>query len=400
MKRSAIDAGDKKQAIVDAAVAVLARKGKNATISEIASVAGVNDSIIYHYFENKTDLLFHAAGKSLQHRLADLEHHLEGIREPVSRLSKLIWYQLTYHDDEPGYARFSIFYCRTNRAFFRHEASVNFINWIQVLHRILKDGVEDGSFSADISLSIVNAMVLGVLDISNIQVFTGQHEKNAKADFEAILDLILAVLNGGSQAGKEAPAGQDRRLMILAGAERVFAEKSFDKATTIDIARASGVAEGTLYEYFKGKQDILFSCLSRRFNDHADETENLFTIITPPERLARFIRKHFFLYLKNPEFAQTFISGGIYNEAFYKSSAYKDFSNYLKIIDGILEEGRQGGFFRPEVDGRIFRNLFVGCFSQLLLRWSNSGPRSYFDTVYAINRSVELLLRAVMRTDS
>ena len=395
-----MSASDKKQVIVDAAVSVLARKGKNATISEIASAAGVNDSIIYHYFENKTDLLFHAAGKSIQHRLADLEHHLEGIREPVSRLSKLIWYQLTYHDDEPGYARFSIFYCRTNQAFFRHEASVNFINWIQVLHRILKDGVEDGSFSDDISLSIVNAMVLGVLDISNIQAFTGQWKENAKEDFEAILDLILAVLNGRSPAKKDASAGQDRRTMILTGAERVFAEKSFDKATTIDIARASGVAEGTLYEYFKGKQDILFSCLSHRFNGHIDEIENLFTIITPPERLARFMRKHFFLYLKNPQFANTFISGGIYNEAFYKSLAYKDFSNYLKIIDEILEEGKRGGFFRPEIDARIFKNLFVGCFSQLLLRWSNSSPRSYYDTVYAINRSVELLLRSVMKAAS
>ena len=385
---------EKKQAIIDAAVSVLSRKGQNATVAEIAVSAGVKSSIIYHYFGNKTDLLFYAVGKSLQLRLADLDNHLAGLREPVSRLRKLIWYQLTYHDDEPEYAKFSIFDCRTHRDFFKHEGSASFLRWINLLNEILKDGMADGSFSRDISVPIVNSMVLGLLDMENIQIFTGHQEGNTRDDFNDILDLVLPIVMRRSDHQHHQP---EKRAGILEAAESVFAEKGFDEATTIDIARASNVAEGTLYEYFKGKEDILFSGMEGRFAGHMEEIGNLSVESAPPEKLARFIRKHFFLYLKNPSFVKTFISGGIYNENFYQAPAYNTFKSYLEIIDNLLEAGKQDGFFRREVNNRVFKNLFVGCFSHMMLRWFNLTPRTCFDTVYEIDRTVALLLRSILR---
>lgn len=74
---------DKKKYIIDVAVSVLSQKGKKATISEIAASAGVNYSIIYHYFKDKTDLLVYTARGVLKKRLAGLERYLAGIREPV-----------------------------------------------------------------------------------------------------------------------------------------------------------------------------------------------------------------------------------------------------------------------------------------------------------------------------
>jgi AcrR family transcriptional regulator len=383
----------KKQHIIDVAVTVLSRRGKKATISEIAAAAGVNDSVIYHYFKNKTDLLFYAAAQSVKIRLADLERYLAGIREPVSRLSKLIWYQLNYHDDEPEYAKFTIFDSRAHRDFFRHEGSEYFLHWMRKLDNILKDGIREGSFSADISVSVVNAMIFGLLDMENILVFTGKRSGSAKDDFNAILDLVLSVLQHNE---KETASRADKKKMIMSASEKIFSENGFDESTTIDIAQAAGVAEGTLYEYFNSKEEILFSSMGNHFIDHAKSTQKTLTASDPIEKLSRFIKETYFLYLREPFFARNFIAGGIYNENFYHSPAYEDFAAYMDTMDIILDEGKSKGLFRPDINNRIFKNLFIGCFSHIMLRWLNSTPHTYFDTINAINWTATLLLRAAV----
>ena len=64
-----------------------------------------------------------------------------------------------------------------------------------------------------------------------------------------------------------------RRAQILEAATRVFAEKGFHRATTKDIARAAGIAEGTIYTYFASKADLLLGILSR-LNETEQRTEH------------------------------------------------------------------------------------------------------------------------------
>src|SRR4051812_10683128 len=54
-----------------------------------------------------------------------------------------------------------------------------------------------------------------------------------------------------------------RRAQILNAATRVFAEKGFHRATIRDVARAAGVADGTIYNYFGSKTDVLLGLLNR-----------------------------------------------------------------------------------------------------------------------------------------
>ena len=68
----------------------------------------------------------------------------------------------------------------------------------------------------------------------------------------------------------------------------------------------------------------------------------------------------------------------------------------MENMDIIIEEGKSEGLFRHDVNNRILKNLFIGCFSHIMLRWLNSTPQTYFDTINAINWMVTLLLRAVV----
>lgn len=54
-----------------------------------------------------------------------------------------------------------------------------------------------------------------------------------------------------------------RRTQILDAATRVFASKGFNRATIRDVARDAGVADGTIYNYFANKTDLLFGLLDR-----------------------------------------------------------------------------------------------------------------------------------------
>jgi TetR/AcrR family fatty acid metabolism transcriptional regulator len=380
---------NKRQAILDVAVSVMSQKGKDSTISEIAAGAGVADSVLYHYFKNKDDLLFHAAGEYLKSGINELKSHLTGIRDPASRLSKFIWFQLYFHDTNPQYTYFTIFECRSKKNFFQHAAFDYFRQWTRILRAILEDGQQEGLFSPDLNIFLVRDMILGLLDMENIQFFTGQHMEQAQEDLDAILDLLNPILTTITPAIKNKPQ------RIFSAAERIFSQEGYDKATISEIAQAANVAEGTIYDYFKNKEDLLHSILQFRFRKHMDSLGDLFETKAPHKKLRRFIRYHFSIYINQPSFANILILNGIFNSRFYESTAYSDFVKYLDTIDAILDEGKAEGCIRPTINNRIFKNLLIGVFSHMALRWLFVGHASQLDKTSEINTVVNLLTEMV-----
>ncbi len=382
----------RKQRILDFAVSVMSRKGKDSTIAEIAAGSGVTDSVLYHYFKNKDDLLFHAAGEYLRNGIEELKSHLKGIPDPVSRLSKFIWFQLYYHDSNPQYAYFTIFECRSRKNFFQHPAFDYFRQWTRILRTILEDGKGQGVFSPDLNTFVVRDMILGLLDLENIQFFTGQHRVQAQEDLDDILDLLQPILNAKVQ-----PENNNKKQRILTAAERIFSEEGYDKATISEIANSAQVAEGTIYDYFKNKEDLLHSMLQYRLHEHLGSLDELFQIKTPQRKLRRFIRYHFSIYLNQPSFTKTFVLNGIFNRRFYESEAFTDFTRYLNLIDVILEEGKADGTIKPSVNNRVFKNILVGVFSHMILRWLFLGQTSQINKTSEINTVIDLLATMVIR---
>jgi len=379
----------KKQRILDNAAKIMSQKGKNSTIAEIASASGITDSVIYHHFKNKEDLLCYAAGEHLKIGLKELRQQLRGIRDPISRLSKFIWFQLFYHDTNPQYANFTIFECRSKTKFFQHEIFEYFRQWTRILREILEDGVGERLFPENLNVFVLRDMILGLIDIENIMFFTGHSNKQAQTDLDEILDLLLPILSAPP------PKKSRKSKLILEAAETVFAEKGYDKATISEISGAANVAEGTLYDYFKNKEDLLHSVFQYRFGEHIDSLDELFEIKTPLRKLKRFMRYYFSIYLNQPSFVKTFILNGIFNRRFYQSPAYTDFQKYMDTLDNILEQGKKEGQIRSSVSNRIFKNLFIGSFSHLALRWLFLENTQQIDKTIEINAVIELLVKAV-----
>jgi len=388
-----MDTSAKIEQILDAAEEIMSEKGlKDSSIAEIGKRAGVTDSLIYNYFNGKEDLLFSIPGRRMKEVLKDLSEQLQGIPDPISRLSKMIWFHLNYNDIHRGYARLLLLECRSNRNFYQHKAYGLIRQYAGIMIGILEDGVEKQIFRSDIDMNLVRDIIFGVLDWEGLSCLAAQEIKVTVPDLEPILDLILPMI---TFQAKSENTELHKASRILRAAESVFAEKGYIQATISEIARISQVSEGTIYEYFKNKDDLLFSIPEQRFKEHIAQLDEIFELKTPLRKLRRFIRYHFYLYMTEPNFVKVFLLHIQLSQRFYGSQVYKTFQQYTKIITDVLEEGKKDRSIRTNVNTRVFKNLFLGAFSHMALRWLILGEEAETDKMREIDEVVLLLSRAV-----
>src|SRR3954466_6717252 len=94
----------------------------------------------------------------------------------------------------------------------------------------------------------------------------------------------------------------EKRGRILEAAVKVFAERGFHTATVAEIARAAGVADGTIYLYFKSKDDLLLRLFDEKMTELvAQARAEVAQQRTAADRLRRFIQLHLALVERDPE---------------------------------------------------------------------------------------------------
>jgi len=388
-----VSGNQKRDNILKSAEKIMSLKGLNdSSIAEIAKEAGITDSVIYQFFKGKEDLLFSIPGERMKDVIAHLNEHLEGIRDPESRLRKMIWFHLYYNDTYRDYARLLLLECRSNRNFYQHETYTLVRKYAGILLSILEEGVKSQVFRSDMNIRLVRDVIFGVLDWESLSCLAAQETKDTVSDLEDIMALIIPIITTQTQLPQ---TELDKSARILWNAERVFAEKGYHQATIADIARSANVAEGTVYEYFKNKEDLLFSIPEHRFKDHVNRLNEVFEIRTPLRKLRRLIRYHFLLYLAQRDFLKVFLLHVQLNSSFYRSPVYETFRKYTEVIELVIEEGKKDGSIRLDVNSRVFKNLFLGAFSHMALRWLILDNEAKTDKMEEIDELVLLLSKAV-----
>jgi TetR/AcrR family fatty acid metabolism transcriptional regulator len=392
MKRK--NSEEKKSIIIAAAEDLIAQKGLNETkISEISSKIGIADSVIYQHFKSKQELLFEVVYVRLKEVLSLLHEHLQGIQDAKSLLTKMVWFHLRYNDSHPGYARTLLFDSRSSNEFYQSPAYNLIKSYSGILQDIITKGVENGEFCSDLNTFLVRDIVLGTLDAESISCLAGGEIDESVHDFEEIMSLVLPMITHRS----EDQASKSER--ILKAAEKVFAEKGFTKATVLEIARLAHVAEGTVYEYFENKEDLLFSIALDRLQYNLDKLPETFEIKNPLRKLRRLIKYYISLFLRDREFLQVFLFQIQLNQRFYTSKAFRNYRSFYRVLEDLIDEGKAGGYIRSDVNPRIFRNMFLGAFSHVALRWIFFQEKSEFDKMQEIEQMTDLLMAAIMRED-
>lgn len=382
--------------ILASAEPLIAEKGfENSTIASIARAAGVADSLVYQYFKNKQDLLFSVARQRFADAQELLEEQLQGIIDPASRLSKMIWFGLRYNDQHPGYLRILLFECRSNKDFYASDAYQKMRSHAAILSDILNQGVTEGFFRDDLERRAIRDLVYGTLDAAAIGTMATRECEEGITDFDAIMALLMPMLKARP---KIADLSKEERIMAVA--EEAFSRKGFARATVAEIAGQAQVAEGTIYEYFQNKEDLLFSLASKHFSRHQKGVAEIFDIRMPLRRLRRMMRYHFTIYLRHRDFLKIFLTQIQFNLSFYNSKAYDSFRDYLGMLESIVAEGVADGSFRADVNPRVFRNMFLGAFSHMAIRWILIDNHRPHDQMGEIDHLIDLLSLAVLSEEA
>lgn len=384
-------ARDKKDRILAAAEEIASQKGLNdTTIADISQKAGVADSIIYQFFKGKEDLVFSIPEAKFNEVFSQLDEHLQGIWDVESRLSKIVWFHLRYCDMHPQYAKILYFECLSNKDFYAHPGYEVIRKYADILLSCIQEGMATQRFRDDIEPRLVRDMILGFLGCELMGCLAVGDIKSCVPDLHDFMNLVMGML---APSHTQAQDGKAER--ILQAAETVFAEYGFQKTKVSDIAKLAGVGEGTVYEYFGTKEDLLLAIPEKHFNTYSEGLSEIFEMRNPLKKLRRYIKYYFSLFSTKRDFLRVFLIQVQLSRSFYGSKAFKAFEQFFKFADPIIEEGKAQGCFRQDVNTRLFRYLFIGTFNNLTLRWFVLDTDKKTDKMQAIDKITDLLCSAV-----
>ena len=140
------------------------------------------------------------------------------------------------------------------------------------------------------------------------------------------------------------PAVADKREAILRAATRVFARNGYFNSKVADIASAAGVADGTVYLYFKSKEEILHSIFDRTVDEAVTEArEEIKELADPREKLRRIAHRHLERLGADRDLAIVFQVELRGSTKFMEEFSAAGFAAYLALIRATIEEGQRAG---------------------------------------------------------
>lgn len=168
---------------------------------------------------------------------------------------------------------------------------------------------------------------------------------------------------------KRALRGESKKRLILQVANEVFAEKGFQETTISQIAQKAKIAEGSIYDYFKNKEDLLFSIPEERMESFLfGLQEHLKGMRGALEKLRKLIWYHLDFYERNQDYTRILLLDLRQNPRFNQSRAYGIIRQYSKMILQVIEEGKKEKSIRREVDSYILRDLILGTIEHFSIR--------------------------------
>lgn len=169
---------------------------------------------------------------------------------------------------------------------------------------------------------------------------------------------------------KKANPKTEKKNRIIEAAVKVFAEKGFYLAKVSDVAKAAGVADGTIYLYFKNKDDLLINLFEQKMELILQRfQERLKGIADSVEKLHAFVDLYFTLIKEDKALADVFQVELRQSAKFLKDYHNEKFLDFLSMIKSIIQEGMDNGFFRTDLNPDVVKILIFGTVDEVARQW-------------------------------
>jgi TetR/AcrR family fatty acid metabolism transcriptional regulator len=170
----------------------------------------------------------------------------------------------------------------------------------------------------------------------------------------------------------------DRKPQIIEAAIKVFAEKGFYNSKVADVAREAGIADGTIYNYFKNKDDLLISLFEMKVEELLQRFKSsLAPVKSASEKLKKFIQLYFQLIEEDQNLAEVLQVELRQSSKFIKDYHPQKFFDFLNIIGDIIKEGQQSGEFDPSFHIHTIKLAIFGSLDELARQWILSSEHKY-----------------------
>ncbi|MDF1593162.1 MAG: TetR/AcrR family transcriptional regulator [Desulfobacterales bacterium] len=193
-----------------------------------------------------------------------------------------------------------------------------------------------------------------------------------------------------NQKGKN----NDKYNRILEAAIKIFAVQGFFQSTISQIAKEAGVADGTIYLYFKNKDDILVNFFSYKAKQIFDRfREDVKGADNALDKLRKLIFRHLDEFQRDRNMAVVY-QVEIHQNSRLVEKQIKEMSKmYLNIVTEIVEQGQQEGTIRKELYVGLVKRYILGAIDEVINTWLHS-EREY-DLVSMADPLIDLFIRGI-----
>jgi TetR/AcrR family fatty acid metabolism transcriptional regulator len=191
----------------------------------------------------------------------------------------------------------------------------------------------------------------------------------------------------------------DKHQRILDAAVKVFAQKGFFQSKVSEIAREAGVADGTVYLYFKNKDDLLISIFEEKMRDVITQFRS--AISREKDARSRFktlIRMHLASFQADPDLAAVLQVELRQSSRFMREYKKTELKRYLDIIGEIVEQGQKEGVFRRDFPTWLVKRFIFGTLDEVVSTWVQVGKGH--DLESNAEFIIELFLRGIQSEPS
>jgi len=186
----------------------------------------------------------------------------------------------------------------------------------------------------------------------------------------------------------------DKYRRILEAAIKIFAEQGFFQSTIAQIAKEAGVADGTIYLYFKSKNDILVQFFNFKtkqvfdgFRAEVDKADN--TV----DKLRNLVRRHLAEFQRDRNMAILYQSLTHQRTRLVEPQIREMSDMYLDIVAEIVEQGQQEGLIRKELYLSLVKRFILGAVDEVINTWIHAV--SQYDLVTMADPLVDLFIGGI-----
>jgi TetR/AcrR family fatty acid metabolism transcriptional regulator len=356
-----------KEMILKTAEKMFAAKGFALTkISDLSSSVGISDSTVYEHYRNKEDILF-TIPREATHRLIQInDQHLGGLLGAEIKLRKLIWNYLEFMSSNEYYTTLFLFELRANRTFYETRNFELIKTFTKVYRDVIVEGQKEGEFNPTLSPSLVLKMIFGAIEHILITWLSQNNPKSPTECFEAMIDLLFHSIKDE----RKGSSNEDKRKQILNAAAQVFSKMGRHKARIQDIARLAGVGDGTIYQYFRNKEEILFTLPIENTKELIGIQQEHLNGIRDTDLKLSFLIKDYLQYCEShKEYSSIVLFDLRYNRSFYQTEGYRLFRDFARIFYDTIVAGKEQGNYRRAADPYLAVKLIFGLIDHSILSW-------------------------------